>query len=241
MHKRMRKEAQRRTNPLSQKWFRDRQRHISKSQRAALRELFPLYGLVVPHGQELSLPLARHHERVVLDVGFGVGESLVDEASRHPQDLFVGVEIMKSGIATALKEIAGRGLQNVRVVRCDATRVFRQLPVNSIDEVLVGFPDPWLAERDAGRRMLRDDSLLQLHRCLRVGGKVVVRTDVSAYADYVRSLFASPMHRGQWEKTADLQYAPACSPGERATSKYELRAEAGSIVHDLTFQILAQL
>ena len=48
----------------------------------------------------------------------------------------------------------------------------QHLRPESLDEVWVFFPDPWLAQGDAGRRVLRHETVALMHRCLRARGQV---------------------------------------------------------------------
>ena len=90
-----------------------------------------------------------------------------------PHAFLLGIEIHRASIATAVAALAAAGRRNVRVCRGDLTLLLRQhLRPESLDEVWVFFPDPWLAQGDAGRRVLRHETVALMHRCLRARGQV---------------------------------------------------------------------
>ena len=223
-------------NPYSQKWFRDRQRHISNAQKLALRDLFPIYGVEVYHGDELAV---RAERRNCLDIGFGTGESLIYAAENNPDVQYVGVEMMRSGVATALQQLHKRELSNIQVVRVDATRLLAEhLPHGRLDHITVHFPDPWENEkRDSNRRVVRESSLRNMHFCLRSEGRVTIRTDVPAYASHCRALFDK--YRDQWQLLIDTSYPPLQGPEHWAHTKYEKRAamlNADASIFEIEYQ-----
>ena len=110
-----------------------------------------------------------------------------------PHAFLLGIEIHRASIATAVAALAAAGRRNVRVCRGDLTLLLRQhLRPESLDEVWVFFPDPWLAQGDAGRRVLRHETVALMHRCLRARGQVWVATDVDSYAARTEALLAHP-------------------------------------------------
>eukprot|EP00629_Pelagomonadales_sp_RCC1024_P005670 CAMPEP_0119293636 /NCGR_PEP_ID=MMETSP1329-20130426/46459_1 /TAXON_ID=114041 /ORGANISM="Genus nov. species nov., Strain RCC1024" /LENGTH=92 /DNA_ID=CAMNT_0007294511 /DNA_START=123 /DNA_END=398 /DNA_ORIENTATION=- len=68
-----------------------RQGHCTRRQKAALRELWPAYGVDVPWNRtirDVSALFDGAPARVCLDIGFGHGDSLVGLARERPEDAF---------------------------------------------------------------------------------------------------------------------------------------------------------
>ena len=202
-------------------WYRRKQGRGSKAQRRALRELSPTWGIKVAYREIIDLPavfgrppLAALLElplHVVLDIGFGTGESLLEMARSAPCKAFLGVEHMKTGVAEALKRLNHAFLVNSQCHDVDTTRGFRgnarvfggdavkllaeHLAESSIAEVTCFFPDPWAHERDAdkkyARRLLRPAVIQLIEQCLRPHGMLHLATDVPEYAEDVCVLLAS--------------------------------------------------
>ena len=202
--RRHRRLAAKATDPTQRGWYKKRHRPITRAQKGALRRHWPALGVDLRFNETLDLD--RYHAgaagggqekspspHTILDVGFGKGEDLVQMSGLLPHAFLLGIEIHRASIATAVAALAAAGRRNVRVCRGDLTLLLRQhLRPESLDEVWVFFPDPWLAQGDAGRRVLRHETVALMHRCLRARGQVWVATDVDSYAAHTEALLAHP-------------------------------------------------
>ena len=109
----------------------------------------------------ISQPLAEyfpHAAPLVVEIGFGYGTVLLALAQQQPQRNFLGIEVYPPGIAALLAELARHRLRNVKVIRHDAAEVFAQLLApESLDKVLMLFPDPWPKKRHHKRRLVQPE------------------------------------------------------------------------------------
>ncbi|MEY2582463.1 MAG: tRNA (guanine-N7-)-methyltransferase [Ilumatobacteraceae bacterium] len=119
---------------------------------------------------------------IVLDIGFGGGEALIELAEMRPNEHVIGVDIHTPGIAAVLEAIANRALTNVRVVDGDVIDFADRVPPRSLAGIRVFFPDPWPKQRQRGRRLIRPDVVRRLVPLLRVGGSLHLATDCDDYA-----------------------------------------------------------
>ena len=222
------------SDALAQGWsrsYRRRQGQLTRAQRAALRELASHYLLDASYGVTLDLPAAFGRAgRVVLEVGFGMGENLIAQAERlRGQEVdLVGVEVHTPRLGAA------RGLTNVRVVRRDVIELLgRHVPDDSFDEVWIFFPEPWPREKDVHRRLMRAELLDLLSRKMRPGGELRLATDVRDYAEYALGVLdAHP----RFKNLATSSDGFAARPDWRPLTKYEARGiEQGRAAHDLWF------
>ena len=116
----MRREQRRRSDPKSARWYKEKQSFLSRRQKALLRENFPALGIVLRYGepldpQQLLLPVpvpltpttqgTLQRRPVILDVGFGLGDSLMHLARTRPDCLVLGVEIYQAAVAQAIDKI----------------------------------------------------------------------------------------------------------------------------------------
>lgn len=190
---------------------------MSKAQKANLKRLFDAYGLTFNHDSavmevEKTFENTRGHcvgdagsgRSLVIELGFGSGESMLESASRRSETHdYVGVEVHKPGIATALKEIEAMKLNNVRVVNIDGVWLMRDfIPENSVSECCVYFPDPWTDERKAHRRLVNPLLLSLLERVLVRDGRLSVATDDDNYAAHVERVMREARERG-WYPSPD--------------------------------------
>jgi tRNA (guanine-N7-)-methyltransferase len=123
-------------------------------------------------------------EALWLEIGFGGGEHLAEQARAHPGIGFIGCEPFVNGMAKLLAAVQRDRLDNVRVWDRDATELLPRLPPDSLDRVYVLYPDPWPKRRQRKRRLISDETLALLARALRPGGEFRFATDIDDYAGW---------------------------------------------------------
>ncbi len=93
---------------------------------------------------------------VVLEIGSGMGESMVAMAAAAPDVDHLAVEVFEPGLATLLMRIAEAGLSNIVPVRGDAVALLRErVPPGSLDGIRMFFPDPWPKRKHHKRRLIQ--------------------------------------------------------------------------------------
>ena len=120
-----------------------------------------------------------------LEVGFGSGEHLAWQAERNPTVGFLGAEYYVNGVAALLRQIAERGLENVRVLQGDARALMDALPAACLQRVFVLFPDPWPKTRHHKRRIIQRASLTRLATLMNDGAELRVATDDPSYQRWI--------------------------------------------------------
>ncbi len=153
-----------------------------------------------------------------LEIGFGGGEHLAEQASRHPNALMIGCEPFLNGVGSALRHIEERGLKNVRLHADDARDVMAALPDASLDRVMILFPDPWHKARHNKRRLIQDESAAEIARLLKPGGRLRFVTDWKDYAEWaLERLERTP----GLEWTADRADDWKIAPEDHVVTRYE--------------------
>ena len=153
-----------------------------------------------------------------LEIGFGGGEHMAEQAARRPDVLVLGAEPFLNGAASALRHIDERGLANVRLHVGDARDLAARLPDASVARVFILFPDPWPKARHHKRRLVQPEFAGELARVLKPGGRLRFATDWANYADEaLLTLRAEP--RLAWTaRAADDWRTP---PADHVTTRYE--------------------
>ena len=168
----------------------------------------------------------------VLEIGFGMGEGLVETATAHPDTDFLGVEVHTPGVGALLKQIGERGLTNVRVIQHDAVEVLeRMIAPDSLAGVRVFFPDPWHKKRHHKRRLIQPPLVALLASRLAPGGFMHLATDWQDYAEQMLAvLSAEPLLAN-----TGTDFVPR--PDTRPLTKFEQRGiRLGHGVWDLVFR-----
>ena len=136
------------------------------------------------------------HREVVLDIGFGSGEALIELAELRSHECIIGIDVHTPGVAAVLEAVQRRGLRNVRVVEGDVLELLQRIPQRSLAAIRVFFPDPWPKRRQRGRRLIRPDVIEQLVPLLRLGGTLHLATDVDDYAAQMEAVCDAPALAG---------------------------------------------
>jgi tRNA (guanine-N7-)-methyltransferase len=206
---------------------------LTGAQRRALETLASRYGLD-PAGPIDPVRTYGRPAPWVVEVGFGNGEALLALAEAEPGWDFLGIEVHPPGVGRLLAGLAGRGLENVRVVRADAVAVFEhQIPAASVDRVHLWFPDPWPKTRHHKRRLVQPGFVGLVVRALKPGGLFHLATDWEPYAEHMLAVLES--------EPALVNAAGAGrfldGPGERPVTRFERRGTGlGHTARDLLFR-----
>jgi tRNA (guanine-N7-)-methyltransferase len=174
--------------------YKTRRGRVTGSQAGAVARLWPTYGVDVD-GRPLDLPKRFGRTApVVLEIGFGMGETTARMAAADPDADVLAVDVHTPGMGNLLKLVEAGGLRNVRVADGDALVLLRtMLPPATLSEVRAFFPDPWPKARHAKRRLVSPSFCALVATRLRPGGRLHVATDWPAYAEQVLGvLSASP-------------------------------------------------
>lgn len=157
---------------------------------------------------------------VTLEIGFGNGDSLLQQASEHPENDYVGIEVHGPGVGHFIHRICEKQLSNIRVIRFDAIDVLnKQIPDDSLSCLQLFFPDPWHKKKHNKRRIVQTEFLQLVRTKLKMGGRLHMATDWEHYAKQMLAL--GDAAEGFSNLTAIGEYANDKSP--RAETKFERR------------------
>lgn len=208
-----------------------RQGRMSPAQRRACDELLPRYGVMPGSTLDFETLFARKAP-VVLEIGFGMGESTAAIAAAQPQVDFLAVDVHLPGVGALLRRIVASRLTNVRVLHHDAVDVVgTMIAPAALSGIHVFFPDPWPKKRHHKRRLLGSAFVHELALRLAPGGYLHVATD---WDDYAQEILATLAGDPLLENTAE---GFATRPAWRPPTKFEIRGlRLGHRVRDLVFR-----
>ncbi len=168
--------------------FRQRQRRLSPKRQAEFDEWIERWSLAVEGPWLDWREVFGRHGDVVLDIGFGHGESTIEMAAADRGTDVIGVEVHQPGVVTVLDAIEHRGLHHVRVVHGDVLPFLDRIPPASLAGIRIFFPDPWTKRRNHHRRLVGADVVAALTDRVRIGGTLHLATDIADYADAMEAV-----------------------------------------------------
>ncbi len=206
---------------------------MTQSQRRALEALWPRLG--IDPGEHIDpQTLFGRTAPLHLEIGFGMGDALLELASSHPDQDYLGIEVHRPGVGRLLDELDKGAITNVRLLKHDAIEVLRdQLPEESLDSVMLFFPDPWHKKRHHKRRIVQPDFVQLILSRLKVGGLFHLATDWEDYAEWMMEILSQ--ESGLANLAGSGCYSPR--PESRPVTKFEKRGlRLGHGVWDLLFR-----
>jgi len=209
---------------------------ITRAQERAYRQDFPRYA--VPYQAHGLDPVACFGRQapLVLEIGFGMGQTTAAIASSKPQLDFLAVEVFTAGIGSLAMHLARLDLTNVRIIEHDAVDVVRDMVLpGSLAAVLIFFPDPWPKARHHKRRLITPAFVCALAARLAPAGILHCATDWQHYAEQMLEVFSREPHLTNLHSGfAPAAGNPLC---ERPATKFHARGERlGHPVWDLVFE-----
>ena len=211
-----------------------RKGRITVAQRRALKSLKNKY--TIPVGKK-SLDLAEafinKERKLIGDVGFGSGESLLSMANKYQDANFVGIEVYPSGIGSTLNQIKQSKLTNLKLIESDVYELLEtKIVKETFDTMVFLYPDPWPKKRHKKRRLLSEDFINLLHEKMTIDGLVFCKTDWKDYYCQIKQVFAIDKRWAAEELTNLPEYLKSLPK-----TKYERKArEEGRNSWELFFR-----
>jgi tRNA (guanine-N7-)-methyltransferase len=155
-----------------------------------------------------------------LEIGFGGGEHLAEQAKRHPEIGFIGSEVFENGVAKLLGEVERHGLGNIRIHPDDARPLLAALAPRSLGRVFILFPDPWPKTRHHKRRLVAPATLDRLAELMRDGAELRLATDDPSYLAWMlEHATGHPAFAWMARRAADWRERPPDWPATRYEEK----------------------
>ncbi|WP_225879280.1 tRNA (guanosine(46)-N7)-methyltransferase TrmB [Isorropodon fossajaponicum symbiont] len=197
---------------------------LTLGQKMGLTELWADYGVDLPKGKIGLNHLFVKQQKIVLEVGFGNGDSLLEMAIKRPDKNFLGIEVY---------EAHKHQLTNLKVIKEDAVEVLKNhIEGDSFNRFQLFFPDPWHKKKHFKRRLVQTEFLDLLSKKIINGGKVHMATDWEHYATHMMVVLENHPHFKNTQN--DPIYSPR--PEYQPVTKFERRGHRlGHGVWDLIF------
>ncbi len=210
-----------------------REGRLTTGQQHALDTLWPKYGIDM---SDTALDLGSifgNEQPVILEIGFGNGDSLAQMAKGNPGLNYLGIEVHRPGVGHLLYLIEEQGIENLRIMSEDAVEIIRnQIPEQALTGVQLFFPDPWPKKKHHKRRIVQPEFVKLLASRLKPGGFFHMATDWENYAEHMLEVMSAVEDFENSTKEGD--FIPR--PDSRPLTKFEQRGQRlGHGVWDLLY------
>ncbi|MBX2808817.1 MAG: tRNA (guanosine(46)-N7)-methyltransferase TrmB [Cellvibrionaceae bacterium] len=206
---------------------------ITEAQKKAFDKDWDRYGLSLFEGALAAEKVFKQPGPLIVEVGFGMGDSLLTMAQQAPDANFIGIEVHPPGVGRLINNAAKCDLGNLRVYMADAVDVLNDcIADNSLHRFQLYFPDPWHKKKHHKRRIVQAPFVQLIRQKLRVGGVCHLATDWQPYADAMMAVMSDS--EGFANQAGAQRFATR--PTYRPETKFERRGERlGHGVWDLLF------
>jgi len=206
---------------------------MTEGQKAAFDKWWPQYGLSLYDGELNGAEVFANASPMVVEVGFGMGDSLFEMAKAAPNLNFVGIEVHPPGVGRLINRAGVEGLQNLKVYMADAKDVLDSCIANaSLFRFQLYFPDPWHKKKHNKRRIVQKEFVDLLTQKLVPGGSIHMATDWEEYAQQMLEELS------QHDSLSNTVEGFCERPEFRPKTKFENRGEQlGHGVWDLLFAL----
>ncbi|WP_019617105.1 tRNA (guanosine(46)-N7)-methyltransferase TrmB [Psychromonas ossibalaenae] len=213
--------------------FVKREGRMTNRQQTAIDTLWETMGVDYQEKELNFTELFGRDAPVVLEIGFGMGKSLVEMAKNAPEKNFFGIEVHGPGVGACLADAGEAGISNLRVINHDAVEVLEfMIPDQSLATFQLYFPDPWHKARHHKRRIVQPAFIENMRPKIAIGGVIHMATDWENYAEHMLEVLKAATN---FKNTCDTDYAPR--PEWRPLTKFENRGNnLGHGVWDLLFE-----
>ena len=206
---------------------------LSEFQRQTMNDNWAAYGL--EHQTEpFDFPtIYGNTNPIILEIGFGMGKSLVEMALQNPDKNYLGIEVHTPGVGACLAYAVEKHVKNLRIICHDATEILRDsIADNSLGGLQLFFPDPWHKAKHHKRRIVQPHFVETIYQKLQPNGFIHFATDWQNYAEQMLDVLKSAVGLHNVSPTND--YIPR--PDFRPLTKFEQRGhKLGHGVWDLYF------
>ena len=164
---------------------------ITDAQRLAKDALQKVHGIEFKQEQIKISEIFPNSDRVIMEIGFGMGEATAIIAKNHPNNGYIAVDVHPPGIGKLLARIVENNLINLKVIEEDVHVVLQHMIADeSLDGIHLFFPDPWPKKKHNKRRIVNEGFLSLIHPKIKKGGFIHIATDWVPYAVSIQEVFA---------------------------------------------------
>lgn len=216
------------------KSFVKREGRLTNAQAKAIEENWEQMGLSVHQGLLNFDDIFGRSAKRIVEIGFGMGKSLVEMAAHAKDTDYIGIEVHRPGVGACLASAREAELSNLRVFEHDAVEVLKtNIADGTLDRLQLFFPDPWHKKKHHKRRIVQAEFVQKIRAKLKLCGEFHMATDWEPYAEHMLEV----MNNAEGFTNSSASHDFVERPDYRPITKFEVRGQKlGHGVWDIIFK-----
>ena len=175
--------------------------------------------LLRTHDALIDMLKAYPSKALALEIGFGMGEHLLQNALQNPDIIYIGIDIYRPGIARVLQIIDEKKLPNCYVLEGDAVDHLASFSTIHFHTIDIHHPDPWPKKRHKKRQLLHQDFITAACKLLEENGKLQIITDDFSYFEHILEQISMPSIASLVEASITRNRPPNSKYGRKAVAE----------------------
>lgn len=192
---------------------------MSKQEQEALDLMLDEYAITLEDAKTLKDD--NPNSEFLIEVGCGKGEQILHRAINNPEKQYIACEVFKNSLEKIAKEIKKHNIKNLKLYYEDARILLENLQADSVDTVMVLYPDPWPKSKHNKRRIVNQELLDLTYRIIKPEGKLILATDIT---DYALWMIQHVLNHGKFNTIAKYPNEWCVEPDGWHTTSYEQKA-----------------
>ncbi len=164
----------------------------------------------------------QNFKKIILEIGFGFGDFLFENAKNNPDALFIGCEPHINGVVNLLSKLEDHPLENVKLFVGDSRIFLENIPEQTFHKIYILNPDPWPKTKHYKRRLINNEFFGLLNEKIKFDGRLIIATDSSTYQEWI---MAEYFQSGLWKWLANSKADWKTFPIDWVKTKYQQKAE----------------
>ena len=159
-------------------------------------------------------------DNIILDIGFGTGESTIRLKEMFSSHIVCGIECYKPGLKNLIAK-------DIPTEYGDAAKILEKFRENTFRQIYLLFPDPWQKKKHRKRRLFNEYVFNKIHRILKKDGLFHFASDNINYAFEARDII---------QKITSHKIEFSRNRGLRPITKYEIKGiKKRNFIFDLIY------
>lgn len=193
-------------------------RKLSDHKKSLLQDLLPKYKI----DDSLNISWIPAFTGITLEIGFGFGDFLFENAKNNPDILFIGCEPHLNGVVNLLAKLETYPLTNIKLFVGDSRLLLEQIPNQTFSTIYILNPDPWPKAKHYKRRLINVDFLEFIKSKTKYNAELIITTDDDGYKKWI---MAEIFKNGLWDWQASSKADWKTFPANWTQTKYQKKAE----------------